>query len=140
MSSRMQGRVRLWGLASPSPPGGGTPGYWLGPPRTASKEANRVGISDTPNGGTAMRGRQTDPNLGRAGKSFPTLEALEDRTCPSSISLSGHALLISGDNTANLVNVLDGGHGNVTASVRDANGHLTTRAVTGVQSITINTA
>jgi hypothetical protein len=86
-----------------------------------------------------MRGRHTDPNLGRAGKSFPTLEALEDRTCPSSISLNWHTLTITGDNTANLVNVLDGGHGNVTASVRDANGRVTTRRVTGVTSIAINT-
>src|SRR5205807_7798022 len=98
------------------------------------------GISDTPNGGTAMRGRHTDPNLGRAGKSFPCLEALEDRTCPSSISLNWHALTITGDNTANLVNVLDGGHGNVTASVRDANGHVTTRTATGVTSIAVNSA
>src|SRR5262245_32308544 len=87
-----------------------------------------------------MRGRHTDPNLGRAGKSSPKLEALEDRSCPSSISLNWHALTITGDDTANLVTVLDGGHGNVTASVRNANGTTVTRSYTGITSIAINTA
>jgi hypothetical protein len=88
-----------------------------------------------------MRSRHTNPNLGRAGKSFPTLEPLEDRSCPSSISLSGPILTINGDNTSdNLITVLDGGQGNVTASVRDANGHVTSRSLTGVTGIAINTA
>src|SRR5262249_28734151 len=94
----------LRGLGRTEPVTGAAPRGWR------LRRRGRVGKSDTPNGGTAMRGRHTDPNLGRAGKSSPRLEALEDRTCPSSVSLNWHTLLISGDNTANVVTVLDGGH------------------------------
>jgi hypothetical protein len=85
-----------------------------------------------------MRYRQTDPNLGRAGKAYPSLEALEDRTCPSTISLQSGILTITGDNSANTVTVRDAGNGNVSVNVKDANGHVTTKSAKGVSDIRIN--
>ena len=84
-----------------------------------------------------MRSRHADPNLGRAGK-LPSLEALEDRTCPSSVVLSGHSLLVTGNATSDVITVRDGGRGNVSVSVRDSAGHVLSRSLTGVQTIQIN--
>jgi hypothetical protein len=83
-----------------------------------------------------MRSRQTDPNLGRAG-ALPSLEVLEDRTCPSPVVLHGHNLLITGSPGSELITVRDGGHGNVRVSVRDSGGHVVTSSLNGVQSIQI---
>src|SRR5260370_839982 len=83
-----------------------------------------------------MASPQFDPNLGRAGVRRPTLEALEDRTCPSSISLSGTRLLIKGDNTDNAIVIRDAGNGNVTANVVNGHGvrlYLAARAVNKIQ-------
>jgi hypothetical protein len=84
-----------------------------------------------------MRYRHADPNLGRAGKTL-ALEALEDRTCPSSVVLSGHTLSVTGTSGSDVITVRDGGHGNVNVSVRDSAGHVVSRSVTGVNSIQIN--
>jgi hypothetical protein len=83
-----------------------------------------------------MRSRQADPNLGRAG-TLPSLEVLEDRTCPSSVLLHGHNLLITGNSGSDVITVRDGGHGNVSVSVRDSRGHAVTHSLNGVQSIQI---
>ena len=83
-----------------------------------------------------MRSRQTDPNLGRAGKLL-SLEVLEDRTCPSSVVLQGHNLLITGSSGSEVITVRDGGHGNVSVSVRDSGGHVVNRSLNGVGSIQI---
>jgi hypothetical protein len=83
-----------------------------------------------------MRIRHADPNLGRAG-TLPRLEVLEDRTCPSSVVLRGHDLLITGDPGSEIITVRDGGHGNVGVSVRDSGGHVVTRSLNGVASIQI---
>jgi hypothetical protein len=86
-----------------------------------------------------MQSRQCDPNLGRAGR-FPLhLEALEDRTCPTSLSLSGTTLTITGTPTDNTVVVRDQGNGNVTAYLETAQGKMiNTLSARGVQTITIN--
>jgi hypothetical protein len=83
-----------------------------------------------------MRSRHADPNLGRAGTT-PSLEVLEDRTCPSSAVLHGHNLLITANSGSDVITVRDGGHGNVRVSVRDAGGHVATSSQNGVGSIQI---
>jgi hypothetical protein len=83
-----------------------------------------------------MRIRHTDPNLGRAGAA-PSLEVLEDRTCPSSVVLNGHQLLITGNTSSEVITVRDGGHGDVKVSVLDSAGHVLTRSLNGVASIQI---
>jgi hypothetical protein len=83
-----------------------------------------------------MRSRQADPNLGRAGTP-PSLEVLEDRTCPSSAVLHGHNLLIMANSGSDVITVRDGGHGNVSVSVRDSGGHVVTSSPNGVGSIQI---
>jgi hypothetical protein len=83
-----------------------------------------------------MRYREANPNLGRAGTS-PSVEVLEDRTCPSSIVLQGHNLLITGNSNSDIITVRDGGRGNVSVNVRDSGGHVLTHSSSGVQSIQI---
>jgi hypothetical protein len=83
-----------------------------------------------------MQSRQTNPNLGRAG-TLPSVEVLEDRTCPSSVVLHGHNLLITGNSGSAVITVRDGGHGNISVSVRDAGGHVATSSLSGVESIQI---
>jgi hypothetical protein len=83
-----------------------------------------------------MRNRQADPNLGRAGIS-PSVEVLEDRTCPSSVVLNGHNLLITGNSSSEVITVSDGGDSNVKVSVLDSGGHVLTRSLNGVESIQI---
>jgi hypothetical protein len=67
----------------------------------------------------------------------PSLEVLEDRTCPSSIVLTGHNLLITGNTSSEVVTVRDGGHGDVNVSVLDSAGHVMSRSLSGVNSIQI---
>ena len=57
-----------------------------------------------------MRNRESDPNLGRAGM-CPSLEVLKDRSCPSTIVLQGHTLLITGNATSDVITVRDDGRG-----------------------------
>ncbi len=82
-----------------------------------------------------MRNRHADPNLGRAGTSL-TLEVLEDRTCPTSVVLQGHNLLITDNSNSDVITVADGGRGNISVSVLDS-GHIVTRSLSSVQSIQI---
>jgi hypothetical protein len=84
-----------------------------------------------------MQSREMDPNRGRSGRVRLQLESLEDRCCPSSILFRGHTLLISDDNTSNVVTIRDGGHGNVTATVVNGAGHRSTVSARGVQKIQV---
>jgi hypothetical protein len=81
---------------------------------------------------------QFDPNVGRAGTGRPTLEVLEDRTCPSSVSLSGHTLLINGNNSDNFIVIRDQGNGNVSASVVNGNGAKSVLNAKGVNLIQVH--
>jgi hypothetical protein len=47
----------------------------------------------------------------------PRLEILEDRCCPSGISIHGHTMLIVGGRLGNTVTVTDDGQGNITGSI-----------------------
>jgi hypothetical protein len=73
------------------------------------------------------------------GRARPQLETLEDRWCPS-VVLQGHNLLVSGSSGGDQITVRDGGHGNVTASVVDSQGHRTALSANGVGRIVINSS
>jgi hypothetical protein len=62
----------------------------------------------------------------------PQVERLEDRTCPSTVRISGAALVVQGDNADNTVQITDDGQGGVTATV---DGQTVTG--TGVQQIVV---
>jgi hypothetical protein len=83
--------------------------------------------------------RQLDPNLGRSGKAHLSLEGLEDRTCPTTLSLQGTTLVITGNATDNTIVVRDLGNGNVDASLENSHGKvIDTLDAKNVQTITIN--
>jgi hypothetical protein len=65
-----------------------------------------------------MTSRQTAANRGRSGRVLPVVELLEDRTCLSTLSLHGHILTLTGDNTSNTITIHDAGNGNVSASIK----------------------
>jgi hypothetical protein len=56
-----------------------------------------------------------NPALGRAGRFIPKLETLEERCCPSTISLNSqtHLLTLTGDSSNNTIIVRDGGRGDI---------------------------
>jgi hypothetical protein len=86
-----------------------------------------------------MLSRQLDPNLGRAGKVHLGLEALEDRTVPTLLSLQGTTLTITGNATDNTIVVRDQGNGNVVADIETAQGKvIDALSAKNVQTITIN--
>jgi hypothetical protein len=62
-----------------------------------------------------MFSREMTPGLGRAGRFIPNLEALEDRCCPSTVSLNSqtHLLTLTGDASNRTIVVRDDGHGDV---------------------------
>ena len=69
-----------------------------------------------------MFSREMNPGLGRSGRVRPQLEALEDRCCPSGVSLHNHILTLTGDATNSTIIVRDGGHGNISAQIEDGHG------------------
>lgn len=62
------------------------------------------------------------------------LESLEDRCCPSSVSVIGHTMYILGDAGANTVSIQDNGRGTITASI---DSH--TRTANNINNIIVNT-
>jgi hypothetical protein len=84
-----------------------------------------------------MAFRQISSNRGRSGRVLPNIEALEDRTCLSTLSLTNHVLTLTGDNNADTFTIKDAGNGNVTASIQGAGGTKSINA-TGVSSIVVN--
>jgi hypothetical protein len=62
-----------------------------------------------------MFSREMNPGLGRAGRFIPKLEALEERCCPSTVSLNSqtHLLTLTGDASNNTIVVRDDGHGDI---------------------------
>jgi hypothetical protein len=74
---------------------------------------------------------------GRSVRSRPALEPLEDRCCPSTLSLQGHTLVLTGDNAAEVFTIRDAGNGNVTASIAGA-GRTKTLSAHGVQAIVVH--
>ncbi len=58
---------------------------------------------------------ELNPGLGRSGRVLPKLETLEDRCCPSTVSLNAltHLLTLTGDASNSTVVVRDDGHGDV---------------------------
>jgi hypothetical protein len=83
-----------------------------------------------------MASRRT--NLaGGVGRTLPGLEALEDRCCPTTLSLQGHMLLINGGPGNDVVTVRDDGVGDVVASVKSG-GVTKTISAHGVQQVKIN--
>jgi hypothetical protein len=82
-----------------------------------------------------MRLRQTQGP--RSGRSRPQLESLEDRWCPS-VTVQGHIFTVTGSAGNDQITVRDGGHGNVTATVVDAQGHKSSLSASSVQKIVIN--
>jgi hypothetical protein len=85
-----------------------------------------------------MFSREMNPGLGRSGRVRPQLEILEDRCCPSGVSFHNHVLTLTGNSTDSTIIVRDGGHGNVTATVVDGNGHRQTLSANGVSTIDFN--
>jgi hypothetical protein len=86
-----------------------------------------------------MTTRQAALNRGRSGRTLLGLEPLEDRTCLSTLSVSGHVLTISGDASANSqISVKDDGHGDVTASVT-AKGVTKSISAKSIQGIVVST-
>jgi hypothetical protein len=65
----------------------------------------------------------------------PSLEALENRTCPSaSIQILPGAMILHGDGAADQMTVVDDGHGGVTASIVTPTGTVNASA-SGIRSI-----
>ena len=62
-----------------------------------------------------MFSRERNPGLGRAGRVIPNLEVLENRCCPSTVSLNPttHLLTLTGDSSNSSIVVRDDGHGDV---------------------------
>ena len=62
-----------------------------------------------------MFSREMNPGLGHAGRFFPNLEALEERCCPSTVSLNPqtHLLTLTGDASNSMIVVRDDGHGDI---------------------------
>ena len=85
-----------------------------------------------------MFSREMNPGLGRAGRVRPQLEILEDRCCPSGVSLQNHVLTLTGDSTNNTIIVRDGGHGNVSAQIEDGHGVWHSLSGIGVSTINVN--
>ena len=58
---------------------------------------------------------EMNPGLGRSGRVLPKLEALEDRCCPSTVSLNVHThlLTLTGGAAASTMIVRDDGHGDI---------------------------
>jgi hypothetical protein len=84
-----------------------------------------------------MASRRT--NLaGGVGRALPGLEALEDRCCPTTLSMQGHTLLINGGPGNDVVTVRDDGVGDVVASVKSG-GVTKTISAHGVQQVEIHT-
>ena len=84
--------------------------------------------------------REINPGLGRAGRVRPQLEILEDRCCPSGITLHNHVLSITADSTNNTILVQDHGQGSITAKITDGKGHTQTLNATAVNVIDINSS
>jgi hypothetical protein len=85
-----------------------------------------------------MLSRQTDPNRGRAGKAFPTLERLEIRDCPSSVVFSNHTLVLTSTGTSDIISISDNGAGTMTASISGA-GHVVKETFKGVTTLKVIT-
>jgi hypothetical protein len=86
-----------------------------------------------------MLSAQVNPRLGRAGTIRPALEALEDRTCPSAVSLQGQTLLVNGDTQSDQITIQDSGNGTVSATVVDGSGHQSALTAVRVEAIEVNT-
>ncbi len=71
------------------------------------------------------------------GQSRPQLESLEDRCCPS-VALQGHTLNVLGSAGGDHIIIRDGGHGNISATVVDAQGHQSSLNANGVQKLVIS--
>ncbi len=82
-----------------------------------------------------MRLRQT--HRPRSGQFHPQLESLEGRCCPS-LAVQGHTFNVIGTSGDDQILLRDGGHGNVTATIVDAQGHKSSFSASGVQRIVIN--
>jgi hypothetical protein len=85
-----------------------------------------------------MFSRELNPGLGRSGRVRPQLEILEDRCCPSGVSLSNHILTLTGDSTNSTITVRDGGHGNIIAEVKDGRGQWHSLSANGVGTVNVN--
>jgi hypothetical protein len=85
-----------------------------------------------------MFSREMNPSLGRSGRVRPQLEILEDRCCPSGVSLHNHVLSLTGDSSNSTIIVRDGGQGNISAQVEDGSGHWHSLAANGVSTIDID--
>jgi hypothetical protein len=85
-----------------------------------------------------MASRQTALNRGRSGRTLPGVEPLEDRTCLSTLSFSGHILTLTGDNANDTITIRDDGHGDVTASIKSGSA---TKSISekGVQGVVVHT-
>jgi hypothetical protein len=85
-----------------------------------------------------MFSREMNPGLGRSGRVRPQLEILEDRCCPSGVSLTNHVLSLTGDATNSTIIVRDGGHGNISAQVEDGHGKWHSLSAVGVSTVNVN--
>ena len=85
-----------------------------------------------------MFSREMNPGLGRSGRVRPQLEILEDRCCPSGVSLQNHVLTLTGDSTNSMMTVRDGGHGNISVEIEDGHGKWHDLSATGVTTINVN--
>jgi hypothetical protein len=85
-----------------------------------------------------MFSREMNPGLGRSGRVRPQLEILEDRCCPSGVSLQNHVLTLTGDTTNSTIIVRDGGHGNISAQVEDGRGVWHSLSASGVTTVDVN--
>jgi hypothetical protein len=85
-----------------------------------------------------MFSRELNPGLGRSGRVRPQLEILEDRCCPSGVSLQNHVLTLTGDSTNSMMTVRDGGHGNISVEIEDGHGNWHDLSATGVTTINVN--
>lgn len=72
------------------------------------------------------------PSLRRSNSFSPRLEALEDRCCPSTVTITGDTLVIQGDNQADAIVLNDDGVGGITG---DVNGEAVD--ATGIKNVVI---
>ncbi len=87
-----------------------------------------------------MFSREMNPGLGRSGRVRPQLETLEDRCCPSGVSLQNHVLTVTADSTNNTIIIRDGGHGNISAQVEDGHGVWHNLTGNGVTTVNVNSS
>ncbi len=83
---------------------------------------------------------ELNPGLGRSGRVLPRLEALEDRCCPSTVSLnaSTHLLTLTDNAASSTVVVRDDGHGDIQVYGMAGATAVHPFRYTGVTGISIN--